>query len=94
MNTDFDKLSNDMLEELAAIEHERWSRWQSYLHDKCIKNEDGSLTIPHEYVVRWHDQMSKPFSQLSEKEKQSDRELIYESRKRLKKIFSIIINHR
>lgn len=94
MNTDSEKLSNDMLEELAAIEHERWCRWQSYLHDKCIKNEDGSLTIPREYVVRWHDQMSKPFSQLSEKEKQSDRELIYESHKRLKKILSIIINQR
>lgn len=94
MNSESSNLSYDMLEELAAIEHERWSRWQSYLHDKCIRNEDGSLTIPREFVDRWHDQMSKPFSELSEKEKQSDRELIYESQKRLKKILSIMTTHR
>lgn len=90
MKNDHNNLYKDMLEALAAIEHERWSRWQRYLHDKCIKNEDGSLTIPREFVDRWHEQMSKTFFELSEKEKQSDRELIYESQERLKKILSII----
>jgi len=40
----------ELIEKLAAIEHERWAHWQSYLHSKCLKNENGSLTIPAELV--------------------------------------------
>lgn len=64
---------NTLVEEMAAMEHTRWSKWQSYLHSKCIKNEDGSLTIPAGLVVHWERQISTPYSQLTEPEKEADR---------------------
>lgn len=64
----------DLREVIAAIEHERWSHWQRYLHEQCLVNEDGSLTIPAELVDRWARQMNTPYDALTEKEKDSDRE--------------------
>ena len=64
----------DLREVIAAIEHERWSHWQRYLHEQCAVNEDGSLTIPAELAARWARQMNTPYDALTEKEKDSDRE--------------------
>lgn len=68
--------SQELLEELAALEHERWSHWQRYLHSKCIPAENGDLTIPANLVNRWTTQMSTPYPALSEQEKESDREQV------------------
>lgn len=68
--------SKDLLEALAATEHERWSHWQRYLHSKCIRTTDGSLTIPAELVERWTTQMCTPYSELPDEEKESDREQV------------------
>lgn len=65
--------SEELLEQLASIEHERWSHWQRYLHEQCVRGEDGSLTIPAELVLRWSAQIDTPYSRLSENEKASDR---------------------
>lgn len=65
-----------LVEELAYAEHERWSHWQRYLHEQCIPGADGSLTIPAHLVRRWTTQMNTPYTQLSEKEKDSDREQV------------------
>ena len=62
-----------MLEALADLEHDRWSGWQEYLHSQCLKNKDGSLTIPAELVERWERQINTRYKELSEKEKESDR---------------------
>lgn len=66
----------ELLEPLAAIEHERWAHWQEHLHSQCSKNIDGSLTIPHELVERWERQMRMPYHNLSQKEKDSDKEQV------------------
>lgn len=63
-------------EQLAALEHERWSHWQSYMHQQCKAQSDGSLIIPAELVERWTRQMSTPYEQLSDDEKDSDREQV------------------
>ena len=42
-----------LVERLAAIEHERWSHWQRYMHGKATKQEDGSLLTPADLVERW-----------------------------------------
>lgn len=68
--------SNELLEMFAATEHERWAHWQRYLHDQCRPLSDGSLVIPAELVQRWTTQMSTPYLELSEKEKESDREQV------------------
>jgi hypothetical protein len=65
-----------LIETLAALEHERWSHWQRYLHSQCQPTGDGSLTIPAELVSRWTEQISTPYFKLSEKEKKSDREQV------------------
>jgi hypothetical protein len=41
-----------LIEELAAIEHERWSHWQRYVHAKAVRRPDGSLVLSAELVDR------------------------------------------
>ena len=60
----------------AAVEHDRWSHWQRYLHAQCEPREDGSLVIPSELVARWARQMTTHYEDLSEEEKESDREQV------------------
>lgn len=67
---------HSLLEQLASLEHERWAHWQRYVHDQCEKFPDGSLRIPAELVRRWESQIETPYDQLSEKEKESDREQV------------------
>lgn len=60
-------------EALASLEHARWGRWQAYLHSKCSRGDDGSLTIPAGLVERWERQIATDYALLSEAEKDSDR---------------------
>jgi hypothetical protein len=66
----------DAREELSAIEHERWAHWQAYMHSKCKKQPDGSLVIPADLVEKWERQIATAYSELSDKEKHSDREQV------------------
>lgn len=65
-----------LIEDLSAIEHERWARWQRYMHDKGDRLPDGSLVLPAELVRRWEIQIATSYAQLSESEKTSDREQV------------------
>lgn len=65
-----------IIEKLAAVEHERWSHWQRYVHENGRLNVDGSLTIPSALVLRWSRQMDTPYEMLSDDEKESDREQV------------------
>lgn len=65
-----------LLERLAAVEHERWAHWQRYVHDHCIPGEDGSLIIPGDLAARWSAQIVTPYADLSDAEKESDREQV------------------
>lgn len=67
---------NDLLEELAALEHERWSHWQRYLHSRGVLQSDGSLLLSAEDVEGWQRQIKTPYEQLTEKERESDREQV------------------
>lgn len=77
----------NQFEDLACLEHEQWSNWMEYLFSKSIENEDGSVTIPKELVERWNRQINTHYSELSEKEKNSDREYA-------KKVTEIIRYHK
>ena len=62
-------------EELASIEHERWADWQKYCHSKMFKDgEYMCLSVP--LFERWERQIATPYSELSEEEKDSDREQV------------------
>lgn len=73
-------LSGEAVEILAAVEHDRWSHWQRYLHSRCTVEQDGSLVIPAELVRKWERQMDTPYSDLTAAEKDSDREQVYRYR--------------
>lgn len=73
---DIEDALQDILENLALIEHERWSHWQSYMHTKGSRQADGSLLIPADLVAQWDRQIAMPYAELSEKEKESDRDQV------------------
>lgn len=64
---------NPLYEALAALEHEQWGGWMSYLFEHSHLNEDGSFTIPVDLCLRWSRQLSTPYDDLPESEKESDR---------------------
>ncbi len=69
--------NEEMMEKMAAIEHERWAKWQKYIHSKILPSKDDDLMIiGSEFVERWERQINTPYEQLSEKEKESDREQV------------------
>lgn len=55
---------NILLENLANLEHEQWSHWTKYFLANYFK----------ENIERWRLQSHTPYNDLSEKEKESDRE--------------------
>jgi len=67
---------NDLFEKLAAIERERWADWQKYMHSMCRSNAFGGLVIPSELVEQWERQIATSYAELSEKEKESDRDQV------------------
>lgn len=68
--------SAGLKDQLAAAEHERWAHWQSYMHGHGQRHPDGSLTIPAHLVALWDGQIKRPFAELTEQERDSDREQV------------------
>ena len=66
----------DLLEQLAAIEHERWAHWQRFMHEQGLRQPDGSIVLPAKLVTKWDRLIDTPYSQLTEKERESDREQV------------------
>ena len=65
-----------ILEKLADIEHQRWADWQKYLHSKCEKDNNGNLIILAGYVENLERLIKTDYKDLTEKEKNSDREVV------------------
>jgi len=62
-----------LIEPLAEYAHEAWSGWMKYLFGKSLTMMGGGVCIPVDLVSRWTRQMSTPYDDLSEEEKDSDR---------------------
>jgi len=75
-STRTDEALQSLMEDLAAIEHQRWATWQEHVHDHCVRQTDGSLVLPAELVARWERQIATPYQSLSEEEKESDRDQV------------------
>ena len=69
-------LLGGVIEQLAAVEHERWSHWQRYVHSKCVRQPDGSLLLPVDLVARWEKQIDTKYAELDDQERESDREQV------------------
>lgn len=54
----------DLMERLSALEHDQWAHWTRYMLDN----------LTQENIERWKRQCDTPYEELSEKEKESDRE--------------------
>ena len=70
------KSTEQLREELSHWQHEIWSHWMKYQFSSCIRNADGSMTIPKEKVDRWEHQIDTPYNELSNSEKERDREQV------------------
>jgi len=78
-DADYESTKNTLdgiIEKLANLEHERWSRWQNYMHSKCMRQSDGSLLVPSTLVERWERQMQTTYWDLTDEEKTSDRDQV------------------
>ena len=65
-------------EQMASETHNVWSSWMKYMFSKGETNPDGTWTMPQWAVNRWSRQLSTPYAELDEQEKQSDRDVITE----------------
>lgn len=60
-------------EQLANYAHEAWAGWMRYLFEKCGAGPSGEVVIPAGYADALRRQMTTPYAELSEAEKDSDR---------------------
>lgn len=58
----------NMREKLADLCHSQWSGWMKYLFSKGTFNDEGTWTMPKEFVGRWIRQMNTSYFKLSEAE--------------------------
>lgn len=73
---DLNKEQIELMEELASIQHNIWSDWQKYVHSICLKDDGGNLIIIRSMVDQWERQIKTDYKDLSEPEKDSDREQV------------------
>lgn len=66
--------SEELIEKLAAIEHERWADWQKWCHK--VLRENNPSPEQSDILERWDRQIETTYAELSEKEKQSDRDQV------------------
>lgn len=67
------KTDEELIEELADVQHAIWSHWMKYLFQVSHRNADGSVTIHADNVARWKRQMATDYVDLNEREKDSER---------------------
>ena len=66
-------MDDELREAIADQAHEAWSGWMRYLFEKSARCSDGDVTIPASLVARWTRQMTTPYRDLPERERESDR---------------------
>jgi hypothetical protein len=64
---------SELIEQLAAIEHQRWADWQGYFFSKLQRTEAGDLIVPAGYVAALQKLIDTPYAELSEEQKENDR---------------------
>lgn len=64
------------MENLADKVHAVWMHWMKYMFKCGIFNDDGTWTMPKDKVERWQRQSETIYADLTESEKQSDRDIV------------------
>jgi hypothetical protein len=65
-------------EESAEFAHWMWSKWMIWMFENGGEIKDGIWTMKKEKYERWQKQMNTSYKDLSEEEKQSDRDVVQE----------------
>ena len=69
-------MTEQMVEALAAYSHLTWAGWMEHLFTKGTFTADGSFIIDATSVERWQRQMHTAYADLTDAEKQSDRDQV------------------
>jgi hypothetical protein len=80
-----------LLEKLADLEHKQWSIWMTWLFS-ISKSKGSDVTQRTERWRQWRREANTPYSQLSEREKDSDREFARRVLKVLDEHFAGLVN--
>jgi len=67
------EISSKMREKIAKTQHDIWAHWMKYLFS-CCDVYNGIHVLNSNKVRRWKRQMETPYNELTEAEKESDRE--------------------
>lgn len=70
------ELMLSLREALAELEHSQWAHWTKYMLE-CLHPITIRTPETQEVVDRWRRQITTPYGELSEQEKDSDREWAY-----------------
>lgn len=68
------KVDNELREKLSAFQHDIWAHWMEHLFSMSQESSDGEFIISKKYAERWKRQLRTAYENLSEGEKESDRE--------------------
>jgi hypothetical protein len=74
MNSFREQITDEGFELIAEAQHEIWSSWMRHLLSVSEQNPDGTVTIPADKVQRWQRQIGTNYADLTEQEKDGDRE--------------------
>lgn len=66
-------MNDDIREQLATLMHDQWAAYMGYFLDKC-EPMGNTLVISSAYVVALRKQIATPYADLTEQEKNADRE--------------------
>ena len=69
-------MNNELIEALSARQHAIWAHWMLCQFEQCTLDEDGNLVISKELVERWARQMLTHYDDLTDKEKESNRNIV------------------
>lgn len=69
-------MENLQMEALADIQHDIWASWMEYQFSCGTFSPNGDWVMPAEKVKHWQRQISTKYEDLTNAEKESDREQV------------------